>query len=1028
MIKSIIEYWTRIIEEAKEKYKNSVEIPELCASNILFDLLDQSLTTSAKSIKREEKLIKNEIGEIHNIINVEEKTSLDLLIIMDTTASMDPYLSQVKNNLVNIINKIVLECPGIDVNIGFIGYKDVDHTAKYADIDFTKNYEELKQNILNFIITGGLDDPEDVERAMEMALNKTWKNNARFAILVGDNPCHGDKYHSPTLSENYHQGLPNRKNIEESIKELAEKNVSLLCMKITENTDTINGECKHKGDNNNNFFTPDGKKCFLCNNQYFGMPGCKGSCTFSNKRKNVIECEEGKCKDGYLETEKGLCEPCFIVNEGCKSCYYDSQYPDNFSGFRRKRRFICKECEEGYILSNDGWCYHCRDLGFKNCERCIIDKNNFDEFVCNKCSIGYFLNNQGYCDKCESPKVQGIHNTCVNCNDIDEGGIDGCDKCVSDDGKITCQQCKEGFILNEKSGKCLKISDNKQLQKFINCQRVLINDDKFYCSKCYDNYNLLKENSQPEPICVNNNYIVSPKSNILKYCKDSINNGTDDRPMHSCNKCIGNNELTQAEREEGISYTRIIYSENYTAYCDLSNNYKSLVNCTKAFRKVPNNTNNLSAIYSCQECAEGNILVHYIDLPELEYCKYIHYEKTCMVKYCKTCRRGNNYFCEECMLEDYEVNPASGACIKKMEKVPMITWKDIFRITLNSNMNINGQEISGLKMIMRGITTDEIVNDHAFLVTVTLKIFSTRRNLRNIEEKEEKVEDERVKTICVVRNSTDKSNSDLNLVEYECIGNRTEKDYLSQDNVILGELKAGYGEDSNNNDNDKNKEFTESSNLADIFLKTNLEEIRNKTESSYTFEDLLKTSTFTLEDIVNQVSDSYDFDIKLNGKINRDLPPQTIDGKLKIKELKNKTADCQIIIGEKKNAVLQIKANLEGYEELKQFSFKTTEVGGENNTIYLSHLDEVKLVHKDKEEIEEKKKADIIKIVLIVAAVVLVVGAVVGIILLKKFLSKKNKNKDETSDKKKVETADTIKNSENVNAFQSTNRKIKPQK
>ena len=241
-------------------------------------------------------------------------------------------------------------------------------------------------------------------------------------------------------------------------------------------------------------------------------------------------------------------------------------------------------------------------------------------------------------------------------------------------------------------------------------------------------------------------------------------------------------------------------------------------------------------------------------------------------------------------------------------------------------------------------------------------------------------------------------------------------------------VKDDYNKQNNDKDNERNQIFIDSSNLGDIISNANFEEIKNKTESSYTFEDLIKTSTFTLEDIVNQVSDSYDFDIKLNGKINRDLPPQTIDGKLKIKELKNKTADCQIIIGEKKNAVLQIKANLEGYEELKQFSFKTTEVGGENNTIYLSHLDEVKLVHKDKEEIEEKKKADTIKIVLIVAAVVLVVGAVVGIIFLKKFLNKKNKNKEEISEKKKVETADTIKNSENVNAFQTTNRKIKPQK
>ena len=53
---------------------------------------------------------------------------------------------------------------------------------------------------------------------------------------MADYPCHGTKYHSPNLSDDYPNGAPDRQDIEESIKILAEKNVSLFCLKITENT------------------------------------------------------------------------------------------------------------------------------------------------------------------------------------------------------------------------------------------------------------------------------------------------------------------------------------------------------------------------------------------------------------------------------------------------------------------------------------------------------------------------------------------------------------------------------------------------------------------------------------------------------------------------------------------------------------------------------------------------------------------------------------------------------------------------
>ena len=47
---------------------------------------------------------------------------------------------------------------------------------------------------------------------MEMALLKSWKNNARFIIFVADAPCHGIKYHN--LRDFFPNGVPNRKDIE----------------------------------------------------------------------------------------------------------------------------------------------------------------------------------------------------------------------------------------------------------------------------------------------------------------------------------------------------------------------------------------------------------------------------------------------------------------------------------------------------------------------------------------------------------------------------------------------------------------------------------------------------------------------------------------------------------------------------------------------------------------------------------------------------------------------------------------------
>ena len=217
-----------------------IEFDKLYASNIIVNSIVSSMNNSIKKIKREERIILGEIESIGVIINVEEKTSLDLLFIMDLTGSMEPYIEQAKQNIINIMNRIPIECPGISINLGYIGYRDIaEINLNYiVNIDFSQNYQKLQNNIKDVIADGGGGDgPEEVAWAIEKAIEKNWNSDARYSILVADAPCHGTKYHNG--GDAYPDGVPGSKNIEILINELAAKNISLYCMKITEYTDIM---------------------------------------------------------------------------------------------------------------------------------------------------------------------------------------------------------------------------------------------------------------------------------------------------------------------------------------------------------------------------------------------------------------------------------------------------------------------------------------------------------------------------------------------------------------------------------------------------------------------------------------------------------------------------------------------------------------------------------------------------------------------------------------------------------------------
>ena len=801
---------------------------------------------------------------------------------------------------------------------------------------------------------------------------------------------------------------------------------------IIDKVNAIEGKCT-----NTDLFTPDGETCYRCNNEKVGMPGCKGACSFSLERNDVLKCEEG-CKSEYIEVSKGVCQPCEIVNHGCFNCSYESEYPADYLGIKRKRRFVCNACEEGFILY-DGKCSTCEELGLDDCEKCEVDPKNNNEYICTKCNEFSVLID-GYCEYCDDDDEFQSNNQCYECDEFNYGGIKGCDMCErNNNNELICQKCYSDYILLTNNNTCLNRLENKELEKFDYCEKLTLDNNQLYCSKCKREYSLLKDNNNKGK-CIktpslynedyrnfdyyyrnyymdyyNGFYDFKTKNWIYYYdedyyyyqnynyypCQESINLGTSEKPIYSCTKCYQYFEFKKSYQDESL-YTRIINERNNVAIC-IYQNEDILENCTEAINKTRDGV----VKYDCLKCISENKLVYDSEF-DIHHCEYANIIKKCMVKYCKTCKNGNYFFCNECLLSNYEVNSLTGECIEKSEEVPAITWKDIFRLEMNSKKTINGQTYNGPSLMLRGITSSQINSRHAFLIYLTF-LMKTLRG-RNLEGQEIKLP-----AICQANNTVEKSSDDVKMVDYVCIANKTEGEDLS--NYQLKEIEEG-----------ENSGLLKKSNLNKIASKISEEDLLREVPN-FTLEDLLKYITFEINSIQNQTAVNFTFDFKIEGKINKVLAKKSINADLELNEIEDKMA-CNFEIEDDKKANLNCKLNIEKYKDQHLFTFKTTEINTDENDFYLSRLDEISLINEqeekkeEEEEKEERKKKDytIIIIVCTICGGVLIGGIIASIICFRKRCKNRNqsnrkKNEEETGGNNKI-----IRYENNINSKEIINQ------
>ena len=123
--------------------------------------------------------------------NLKTTTTLDVVLMFDTTGSMYGFLEEVRRELSRLAVEIHDSVP--NARVGVIAYGDYDGDAYVTKVlDLTDNFNAVKSFVCSVEKTGGGDFPEAVEEALYRANGLNWRiGSSRAVVLVGDAPPHG---------------------------------------------------------------------------------------------------------------------------------------------------------------------------------------------------------------------------------------------------------------------------------------------------------------------------------------------------------------------------------------------------------------------------------------------------------------------------------------------------------------------------------------------------------------------------------------------------------------------------------------------------------------------------------------------------------------------------------------------------------------------------------------------------------------------------------------------------------------------
>jgi Mg-chelatase subunit ChlD len=124
------------------------------------------------------------------------KPTVDIVFAIDTTGSMGGLIDGAKRKVWAIANEVASAKEQPNVRIGLVAFRDRGDEYVTKTFDLSDNLDAVYEQLMRFQAGGGGDGPEDVNSALNDAVNKmTWtkdKKALKMIFLVGDAPPHMD--------------------------------------------------------------------------------------------------------------------------------------------------------------------------------------------------------------------------------------------------------------------------------------------------------------------------------------------------------------------------------------------------------------------------------------------------------------------------------------------------------------------------------------------------------------------------------------------------------------------------------------------------------------------------------------------------------------------------------------------------------------------------------------------------------------------------------------------------------------------
>jgi hypothetical protein len=133
------------------------------------------------------------VNEVYLSSTYTASNKADIMFVVDATGSMCDEIEYLKTEVMNVIESVKSNKPGISFNTASVFYRDEgdDFVTRFSP--FTTNIETTVNYIKNQSCGGGGDFPEAVHEALKVAIeDQQWSDNAitRIIFLVLDAPPH----------------------------------------------------------------------------------------------------------------------------------------------------------------------------------------------------------------------------------------------------------------------------------------------------------------------------------------------------------------------------------------------------------------------------------------------------------------------------------------------------------------------------------------------------------------------------------------------------------------------------------------------------------------------------------------------------------------------------------------------------------------------------------------------------------------------------------------------------------------------